>query len=251
MRISPWSLALAVALGVGGAPARSQAPGVTLIQPSGSTVPANLLRLSIRFAAPASEPVLGKLALVRDDGREIGQPFLEQELWSADGRVLTILMHPARVKNGLIAREELGPILSNGEAVTLVLGGVALKRWQVGPADNIGPQPSAWILSRVNAGSKKPLVVTLDGPVEGRDADYLAVADQYGRRVAGQARLASGERSWIFIPAAPWREGVHTLVARGTLEDPAGNRLDSRFETSSDSPAKRPNDAAIPFSVAR
>jgi len=158
-------------------------------------------------------------------------------------------MHPGRVKSGLFAHDELGPILSAGEDVTLVLDGRPIKRWHVGQADTAGPDATAWTLSAVRAGSRQPLVVSLDGPIDGRDADYLAVADPHGERLAGQARLVDGERAWTFVPSAPWSAGSYRLVARGTLEDPCGNRLGGRFETSIQSPPGTPVDAEIPFSV--
>jgi hypothetical protein len=77
----------------------------------------------------------------------------------------------------------------------------------------------------------------------------LAIADGGGRRVAGRARLKVGENAWTFIPNASWRPGPYKLVVRGTLEDPAGNRLGSRFETSIDSPPDPAADAVVPFIV--
>jgi hypothetical protein len=59
---------------------------------------------------------------------QIQEPFLEQELWSPDGKLLTVLMHPGRVKSGLIAHDERGPILSPGEDVTLTLDGHPIKQ---------------------------------------------------------------------------------------------------------------------------
>lgn len=41
----------------------------------------------------------------------------------------------------------------------------------------------------------------------------------------------------------------YRLIARGTLEDPAGNRLGGRFETPADAPAAAPVDAALAFTV--
>jgi hypothetical protein len=222
---------------------------VVLAQPSGSVVPANLLRLSIEFAAVVEGPVLARLALSRSDGRRIHEPFLDQELWSPSGKVLSILMHPGRVKSGLKAREEEGPILSEGEDVALTLDGTPIKRWSVGPSDSMGPVPSAWKISAVRIASKQRLVVTLDGPIEGREADYLAVVDARDELVAGRARLTSGEKIWTFTPKAPWQSGAYALVARGTLEDPAGNRLDSHFETPIDSPPGAPVDIVIPFEI--
>jgi hypothetical protein len=91
--------------------------------------------------------------------------------------------------------------------------------------------------------------VALDGPIDGRAANDLAIADVRGRRVAGRAHLTKGERTWTFTPSAPWRPGAYKLVVRGTLEDPAGNRLGSHFATSIDSPPGAPLDAVVPFAV--
>jgi hypothetical protein len=245
-----WFGAGALLLSLGCSYAQVPAPRVLLVQPSGPTVPANLLRLSLTFASPVEGPVLAKLALLRSDGSRVADPFLEQELWSADGRVLTVLLHPGRVKTGLKAREALGPILSIGDDVRLLLDGRAIKRWRAVADDDAGPTPSAWMLSTVHAGTRQPLVVALDAPIDGRDAHYIAIADERGRRVPGRARLSEGEGTWTFRPSAPWRISAYTLVARGTLEDPAGNRLGSRFETAIDAPRPAPVDASIPFRVA-
>ena len=246
LRLWVGATALAVALvsSYAAQPAR-----VVLVQPSGSEVPANLLRISISFAALVEGPLLPRLSLLRADGTQVAQPFLEQELWSPDGRILTVLMHPGRVKTGLKARDEEGPIVSAGDDVALALDGVPIKRWSVGPADEVGPIASEWKLSAVRARSRQPLVVELDAPIDGRDADYLAIVDHRDRRVPGGARLTDGESTWTFTPSAPWRAGAYKLVVRGTLEDPAGNRLGSRFETSIHSPPAPPRDAVVPFAV--
>lgn len=244
---SAGAAALAVVLGC--AHAGLPAPRVILVQPSGPQVPANLLRISIRFASQVEGPLLPKITLVRAGGRRIEEPFLEQELWSPNGNVLTIMMHPGRVKSGLKARAEMGPILSVGDDVSLAIDGHSIKRWRVGPTDEAGPVTSGWKVSAVRADSLQPLVVTLDGPIDGRDAGYLAIADAVGHRVAGRALLTVGESAWMFTPDAPWRTGAYKLVVRGTLEDPAGNRLGSRFETSIYSPPGPAADVVVPFAV--
>jgi hypothetical protein len=242
-------VALAAALGASHATPPTPPAQVVRIQPSAGQVPANLLRLSIEFATRIEGPVLPRLALLRPDGKPLAQPFLEQELWSPSGRILTVLMHPGRVKTGLNAREVLGPILVDGDDVTLTLDDHPIRHWRVGPADTSGPQVSAWRLSSVRAASRQALVVTLDDAIDGREADYIAIADPHGRRVNGQALLKDGERTWTFTPRAPWRAGEYRLIARGTLEDPAGNRLGGRFETPADAPAAAPADAALSFTV--
>src|SRR5262249_12651203 len=204
MHLRRWAGAATLAVALGCSHAEPSTPRVVLVQPSGTQVPANLLRISIRFATQVEGSLLPRIALLRADGSKIEEPFLEQELWSPDGNVLTIMMHPGRVKSGLIARAEMGPILSVGDDVSLAIDGHPIKRWRVGPMDEAGPVTSAWKLSAVRAESLQPLAVVLDGPIDGRDAGYLAIADAEGRRVAGRERLTVGERVWTFTPDAPW-----------------------------------------------
>jgi hypothetical protein len=249
MHLRRWAGVATLAVALGCSQAEPATPRVVIVQPSGTQVPANLLRISIRFATQVEGPLLPRITLARADGRKIQEPFLEQELWSPDGNVLTIMMHPGRVKSGLKARAEMGPILAVGDDVSLAIDGHPIKRWRVGPTDEAGPVTSGWKVSVVRAESLRPLVVTLDGPIDGRDAGYLAIADAGGRRVAGRALLTVGEIVWTFTPDAPWRAGGYKLVVRGTLEDPAGNRLGSRFETSIYSPPGPAADAVVPFAV--
>jgi hypothetical protein len=249
MQLRPCLGAAALALALGCCRAAPSNPQVVFVQPSAAEVPANLLRISIRFAAQVEGAVLPRVSLLRADGKEIQQPFLEQELWSPDGKVLTIMLHPGRVKSGLNARDAMGPILLAGDDISLAFDGHPIRQWRIGPLDSAGPNPSQWKLHAVQAGSLQPLVVILDGPIDGQDVGYLAIADARGRRVAGRVRLTAGESVWTFAPDVAWRVGVYQLVARGTLEDAAGNRLGSRFETSIDSPAGPATDAVVPFAV--
>ncbi|HEY0333932.1 MAG TPA: hypothetical protein VGC74_09520 [Stenotrophomonas sp.] len=222
---------------------------VLRVQPSGPEVPANLLRVSVTFDQPVAGEVQSRLALRLADGRTLDSPFLPQELWSPDGTVLTLLLHPGRVKTGLVAHEELGPILVANEGIVLTLDDRPIKRWRVGPADTEGPVAIRWQLSHVRTSTRQPLAVTLDGPIEGRAVDFLAVADGTGQRVEGQAYLAAGEGTWMFVPAMPWRAGTYRLRVRDTLEDAAGNRLGRQFEAADLSTQARVNEPGIEFSV--
>lgn len=218
------------------------------VQPSASSIPANVLRISLVFPKPVGQSLLSEITLRHADGRAIDQPFLPQELWSPDGRVLTLLMHPGRVKSGLVAREQLGPILSPGDNVVLALRGQRLKAWRVTEDDAQGPRVSNWRLSHVPAESRRPLVVTLDAPIDGRDADHIAVAGPDGSRLAGTASLGTAEATWVFTPRAAWRAGAYRVVVRGTIEDAAGNRPDDPFEARDLSkPRVEPADLFITF----
>src|SRR5262245_32122698 len=199
--------ATALSVTLGCAYAGQPAPRVVLVQPSGLEVPANLLRISISFASQVEGPLLPRLALLHADGTRVQEPFLEQELWSPSGKILTVMMHPGRVKTGLKARDEKGSILSVVDGVAHALDGVPIKRWRIGPANEFGPVASTWRVSAVRADSRQPLVVAFDESIDGRAGDYLAIADVRDRRVAGRAQLTDGESTWTFTPGAPWRAG--------------------------------------------
>lgn len=246
-RTLPCGLALAVTLQA--AQAGQPPPKVVLVQPSAAEVPANLLRLSIVFAAPVEGAVLPRIALAHAEGSALQEPFLSQELWSPDGKILTLLLHPGRVKTGLMAREQWGPILRTGDDVILKLDGRPIKRWHVGPGDTNGPVPTAWKLSSVRPASRQPLVVAFDGPIDGRDADDLVVVDASDSLVDGHAELRNGEVAWAFTPDQAWRAGEYRLIVHGTLEDPCGNRLDGHFERPMSTPHRPATDATIIFKV--
>lgn len=249
MRWQPLIGCMALATLLHSAQAAQPAPQVVLVQPSGTEVPANLLRLSVVFAAPVEGAVLPRIALSRADGGSLQEPFLPQELWSPDGRILTLLLHPGRVKSGLVAREQRGPIVSEGDDVVLTFDGRPIKRWHIGPVDGNGPVASAWKLSRVRPGSREPFILTLDGPIDGRDSDDLAIVDADDHLVDGRRQLLAGETVWTFTPASAWKAGNYRLMVHGTLEDPSGNRLGGHFETSTESPQPPAADIAVAFVI--
>lgn len=248
MRLQQWigGVALVVVLVTAQA---EPVPRIVLVQPSGAAIPANLLRLSVTFAAPVEGQVLNRLGLRRANGMWIQQPFLEQELWSPSSRILTVMLHPGRVKSGLNAHDREGPILSPGDEVLLTLDELPIARWHVIPADVSGPTHSAWQVRPGRLDTRQPLVVHLDAPIDGRAVDHLAIADNGNRRVAGRARLTHGEQTWTFIPNLPWQAGEFKVVVRGTMEDSAGNRLNGHFENPCDAAATPPADVVIPFEV--
>ena len=160
----------------------------------------------------------------------VDEPFLDQEFWSPDGRILTVLMHPGRVKTGLAASERLGRALAPGERVTLELDGRALRTWTVAAADGSPPDPAHWTIVCQPASPNGALSVKLDGQVDAFDANLIAVRAADGRRVAGHSFLANGETVWRFTPTHSWKPGRYSVVAAATLEDPSGNRPGSAFE---------------------
>ena len=84
---------------------------ITAVYPSANRLPENTLRFYVHFSGEVARgDIYRHFKLVRDDGVEVKEPFLEldEELWSTDGNRLTVLFHPGRVKRELVPREEDG-----------------------------------------------------------------------------------------------------------------------------------------------
>jgi hypothetical protein len=235
MRPRAWRVALALAMALG-----SAAASAATVHPSGASVPENLLRIELRFEAPLQAPLaLSQVRLLDADGIEIESAFLDLTLPSADGRRVTLLLHPARVKTGVGANVALGRALHAGFSVTLVVDGAAegsrpgervRKTWQVTPFDAGSPDPDRWRFTPPAPGSRAPLALQLDRALNASAEAMIAVRGPDGERVPGRARLEAGETRWRFTPARPWRAGRHAIVTHPDLETPAGNRPCAPFE---------------------
>src|SRR5690606_27713562 len=94
---------------------------ITAVSPTRDKLPEKSSRIYLQFSAPMSQGRSYQyLRLFDQTGEEVADPFLEvpQELWSGDGKRMTVLLDPGRVKQGLKPREEIGPVLIPGRQYT-------------------------------------------------------------------------------------------------------------------------------------
>src|SRR5213593_1701695 len=140
---------------------------VEAVYPTSRRVPENLLKLYLHFSSPMSRgEAYHRVHLLDGSGKPVDLPFLEieAELWDREGRRLTLLFDPGRIKRGLRPREESGPILEEGKSYVLVVdrdwsdaAGNPLKseyrkQLRAGPPDEIQPEPKRWKLREPRAG---------------------------------------------------------------------------------------------------
>lgn len=216
-----------IARGAGGT------PNILAVAPSGSTVPARLLRISVTFATPQADGLASPPELLRADGAVIPGALLDQQLWSPDRRTLTLLLNPGRVKSGLIAHDEAGEVLRPGEIVALRIARRVVHRWTVIAGGCVTPDPASWNLVAPRSGSREPLQLGFPGALDALSRDLIAVADAEDTSVRGSASFADGERRWSFVPAAPWPDGALQIVAHPRLENPCGDEPGEPFEHAS------------------
>ncbi len=216
------------------------------VYPTAGRLPENQLKFYVHFSAPMSRgEAYRRVHLLDGTGRPINLAFLEieQELWDHEGRRLTLLFDPGRVKRDLLPNLEVGSPLREGESYTLVIdrewldaGGVALKQefrkpFQAGPPDHDSPNEKDWKITPPRAGTKEALTIlfpeTMDYALASR---VIQVTTATGARIAGAAEIDLGETRWKFQPREPWNAGTYVIEAATILEDLAGNSLGRPFE---------------------
>ena len=214
--------------------------------PSADVLPENQLKFYVQFSAPMSRGRAYEHVRIRDAaGRVIELPFLEleEELWDPTMTRLTLLIDPGRIKRGVKPLVDVGPVFEAGKAYALTIGEACRdaedrplrvgfeKKFQVGPADRTGPDPTRWKITAPSAGERAPLVVAF-----GKSLDHalatrmIRVVQSDGTELDGEVTLGPREETWRFVPDQPWRGGIHRLVVLSKIEDLAGNNVGKAFD---------------------
>ncbi len=232
----------------------SAIPQVVSISPAARSIPANTLRLYVTFDHPARGVISTRdLRLLDDAGRTIDGAFMDfgQDLWSPDGRRLTVLFDPGRVKRGVEGDGESAAPLQVGHSFTVEVSGKRF-HYQVTPAVRTAINPQTWRLALPKAQSREALTVTFDREMD--DAllrDQLEVEDARGRLQAGQTTTSSSGRVWSWRPMRGWHTGDYRLVVGSSLEDVSGNRVGEALDHEVGSPDAARESVAVPFTVKR
>jgi hypothetical protein len=213
---------------------------VERVHPTGDEIPANQLKFYVQFSAPMHPgDAWENLQLLDGNGKVIDLAFLEidQELWDRDGRRLTVLFDPGRIKRGVLPRDEVGAALETGKSYTLVARAnwrdahrIPLKQefrktFKVVAEDRTAIDPAKWKISTPTAGSREPLAIGFGESLDSALALRLITID-----VPGQAQLGPGEREWRYVPDQPWRPAAFDIVIDTALEDLAGNKVGRPFD---------------------
>jgi hypothetical protein len=201
------------------------------ISSQANVLPANTLRFYLHFPRPAEAHFdRDHLWLLNGQEQVVRDPFLvlPQELWSVDGRRLTVLMEPGRIKRGLGADPSHEPALAVGRTYSLVvtaLGQTARHTFRVSDPVLEAVDETRWRLVSPAAGSLEPAVVHFDRVMDALCEDEIGILTTAGDVVQTRVSLAPDGTAARLIPSRPWRAGEHRLVVSERLEDVCGNRL--------------------------
>lgn len=237
---------LTVSFFVPAAETPAELPEITQIYPSGDEVPENLLRFYIEFSQPIQRGnVYDVVHLFDATGDEVEWPFLRigQEFWDRDMQVLTIILDPGRIKEGVAPNLQAGAPLTSEGSYQLVIGAdmtdaygrsleqTVTKTFKVVAPDHQSPDPTRWELSSPVAGTQETLTVHLDGAIDSTLAPRLIrVEDENGQPVATTFSFDDSEQILRLTPTEAWSSGRYHLAVHPMLEDYAGNRVESLFD---------------------
>ena len=107
------------------------------------------------------------------------------------------------------------------------------KTFGIGAADRVPPDPRRWKTAAPRAGTREPLSVEFDEPLDQALAQRLIAVWREGATkaaVAGGVTLGERERSWRFVPDETWKAGAYEIRVATTIEDLAGNNIGKTFE---------------------
>jgi hypothetical protein len=177
---------------------------------------------------------------------------------------LTLFIDPGRIKRGVKPHEDVGAVFEAGKTYTLSIApswrdaaGQPLqagfsKTYRIVAADRTSPDTARWKVRAPRAGTRDPLQVEFDEPMDRALALRLIGVMAPGRSVTGEAALGDGERLWSFVPSQPWRSGAHRLMVATTIEDLAGNNIGKAFDVDMAAGAERglsAEKAVVPFEI--
>jgi hypothetical protein len=228
-----------------------QAQTVTSFEPSAPVLPANILRFYITFDRPARGLVhQSNIKLLDSKDMPVNNAFMDfgQELWSPDGKRLTVLFDPGKVKRGVEApRSELSPLKEN-ERYKVVLGKLQ-HVFHVGPAVRERIDPASWVISTVSDPAHT-VEIKFDRVMDtALLEDQLHVEDAEGRPVSGIKRVMGGGRGFRFKPFRPLKKGEYQINFDPILEDVAGNRIDEVLDHSVNDKSGESSGSPIKFVV--
>lgn len=220
---------------------RKSTTSVTRIYPTAAEVPANQLKFYVEFSAPMEKgQAWERIRLLNAKGKVVELAFLEieQELWDREGKRLTLLFDPGRIKRGVTPRDQVGSALVAGQSYTLhidreyrdaegnPLTSIFRRSFSVRSEDRDPVEPSRWSFQLPNAGTRYPLYVDFGEPLDAALATRLISIDG----MPGTLALTANETKLAFTPENNWEPREYKLLVDTALEDLAGNRVGRPFD---------------------
>lgn len=224
-------------------------PGVSAIYPTSDKLPENLLRFYIYFETPMKKGnSLDHIQLVDQLGNVDSSAFMQfkQELWSSDGKRLTILFDPGRIKRGVGTNLRKGPALNFGKRYRLKI----LSSWQDVYGRELSSSiakeftvvnpyrshldPKKWKMIAPELNSRDSLTFHFNRIID--HAIALTALELFAddQKINGEWVLSENQNMIHFIPDSEWKSGNYSVLTYSKLEDVCGNNLQNLLDHTMD-----------------
>lgn len=221
-------------------------PEVLAVFPSQDTLPENLLKIYIKFSSPMQEDQsMNHLSLIRNESDTVSSAFLplQQELWNKERTILTVWLHPGRIKRELQPNKNLGNPLQAGGFYHIIISqqwkdinGASLKqsyikKFTVASRDSLIPDTKNWRIFHPVAGSKNAMELKFDESlVYTLIQESIEIYNPEKKQIDGNLEVLPNETGVLFTPTFNWKKGGYLISIQTRLEDLAGNNLNRAFD---------------------
>ncbi len=222
-------------------PTSDVAAEVVTTYPLGDTIPYNTLYFHVRFDQPMQndEHAYQFIKVFDHNGTEIPRAWRQRSFWLDNSKLLVLMIHPGRVKNGIHFES---PLFDSAKRYTIKvskeiqdINGNPLKSdyqqtYFVKGEDRAIPKASLLQKSYAIANTEKAISLNFS---EGMDhASVIAgttVYDESGKKVACSI-TSNSDDTFLITPNTKWQKGNYTIALGGSVYDFAANRLNRLFE---------------------
>lgn len=216
---------------------------VVTAYPMSDTIPYNTLFFHVRFSEPMLDDRYAyKYVKVYDEnGVERERPWRQKSFWLDNNKLLVLMIHPGRVKNGIHYES---PLFDSGKHYTIKIetdiqdaNGQTLtaeytQQYFVNGEDRICPK--AEIVRKVlpRAKTQEPIMLSFSESMDHASVtDGTIICDGAGNPVPCIVRASANDSHYQVIPVQNWQKGKYTLVLKSSVYDVAANRIRRPFET--------------------
>ncbi len=214
---------------------------VVKIHPTSKVLPENTFRFYIYFSTPMKKEVaLQHIHLLDENGKEDKHAFMKfkQELWSPDGKRLTLLFDPGRIKRGVSTNVEKGAALVSNKNYELIISNnwkdvynqslkeTYKKEITVSKGYRTEIKTNNWNINKPTIASQEKLIIEFD-----RIFDHallqnsILVKDENNEVINGKITVTENEKKWSFTPDKIWKNDIIFIWIDSRLEDVAGNNF--------------------------
>jgi len=216
------------------------------IYPTANRLPENLLRFYIYFNTPMKKgQALEHVKLIDGKGGIDNHVFMEfkQELWSADGKRLTLLFDPGRIKRGVSTNILRGAALITGKKYKLSICGDwedvhgqlltmnTVKEFMVDKGYHKPMKVANWFIDMPKANTNAPLILKFDRIIDhALIQSMIRIEDEKNNQLPGHWQVLENERLIRFMPKTKWENGNYQIGIDSRLEDITGNNLQNLLD---------------------